>query len=206
MSIKRRLLLATSISILAIFVLFGSVACKGVTLKLPNLPGIGKSSQANSIGDLQRQIAGVGLVTIELTYPAGQSPKVFTKGWVFGARCLINPGQADQKDISNLVKWSGSGSFEPATGPLSHPSFSGEGSNTIILTVSAGSQSMSTQYNVSAISPANYAHIDSQAWCPADGHGSPGDPHSVKGKITIGSLNVQVDGKPAARVGDTGVH
>jgi len=40
-----------------------------------------------------------GLVALRLTYPAGQSPNVFTTGWEFGASCISN-GQ----DISDTVK------------------------------------------------------------------------------------------------------
>jgi uncharacterized Zn-binding protein involved in type VI secretion len=205
MRMKRRVLFATSIIIAGTIMLSGFGACKGVTLKLPNLPTMGKANQTNSAGDLQRQVAGVGLLTLELTYPAGQSPMVFTRGWVFGARCIVNPGKSDQKDISNLVQWSGSGSFEPAAGRVSHPSFSSEGSNNIILTVSAGGQSISTQYAVSAVSPANYAHVGTTAagLCT---HGCIACPHHVSGPIRTGSPNVLVEGKPAARVGDTGVH
>ncbi|GMV43599.1 MAG: hypothetical protein AMXMBFR64_53150 [Myxococcales bacterium] len=42
--------------------------------------------------------------------------------------------------------------------------------------------------------------------CPADGHGCPGCPHGVQGPATGGSPDVMVNGQPALRVGDPGVH
>ena len=38
-------------------------------------------------------------VNLELTYPVGPSPKVFDSGWVFGARCIVNAGTREEKDI-----------------------------------------------------------------------------------------------------------
>jgi uncharacterized Zn-binding protein involved in type VI secretion len=39
-----------------------------------------------------------------------------------------------------------------------------------------------------------------------DAHGCPGCPHPCKGPAITASANVFVQGKPALRVGDTGVH
>jgi uncharacterized Zn-binding protein involved in type VI secretion len=48
--------------------------------------------------------------------------------------------------------------------------------------------------------------VGDQAQCPADGHGCPGCNHGVIGPATAGSPDVKVNGKPALRVGDPGVH
>jgi uncharacterized Zn-binding protein involved in type VI secretion len=140
-------------------------------------------------------------VLLRLTYPAGRSPNVFTTGWVFGASCT-----AKGEDLSSQVKWSGTGSFSPDTGTLSRPSFSSEGSNTITLSVTVDDKNYSRKFNVNAVSPASYACVGMLAKCPADSHGSPADPLTVVGPITTGSSHVFVNGKPAARVGDRGVH
>jgi uncharacterized Zn-binding protein involved in type VI secretion len=41
---------------------------------------------------------------------------------------------------------------------------------------------------------------------PADSHGCPACPHPCIGPATAGSPDVNVNGKPALRVGDPGVH
>lgn len=41
---------------------------------------------------------------------------------------------------------------------------------------------------------------------PADGHGCPACPHPAKGPCTAGSPDVFVNGLPAARKGDPGIH
>jgi uncharacterized Zn-binding protein involved in type VI secretion len=142
-----------------------------------------------------------GGAVVRLTYPAGRSPMVFTTGWLFGASCTVNG-----KDYSDQVKWSGSGSFSPDTGTRSRPSFSAEGANTITLSVKIGDKDYSRTFNVNAKSPARYACVGMLAKCDADAHGSPADPLTVVGPITTGSSHVLVNGRPAARVGDVGVH
>jgi uncharacterized Zn-binding protein involved in type VI secretion len=140
-------------------------------------------------------------IVLKLTYPAGRSPSVFTSGWVFGAVCTSNG-----KDLSSDVQWSGSGSFSPSTGSMSRPSFSGEGANTITLSVTVAGKNYTTTVNVNAVSPAGYACVGMMANCPADAHGGPVGINNVTGPITTGSSHVFVNGKPAARVGDVGVH
>jgi uncharacterized Zn-binding protein involved in type VI secretion len=140
-------------------------------------------------------------VTLLLTHPVGRSPKVFTTGWVFGARCSY-----EGNDYSDAVKWSGSGSFLPADGSMSRPSFSGEGTNQIVLSVIIDNKSYSKTFSVDAISPAKYACVGMHVYCAADAHGCIACAHPVDGVITTGSPNVFVNGKPAARVGDVGVH
>lgn len=62
------------------------------------------------------------------------------------------------------------------------------------------------EFKVEAVSPANYAYVGCLATCDADAHGCIACPHKVVGLIVSGSPNVFVNGKPAARVGDRGVH
>ncbi|GAB4276972.1 MAG: hypothetical protein Kow0056_07970 [Coriobacteriia bacterium] len=146
-----------------------------------------------------------GDVELALTFPAGASPNVFTTGWVFGARCVAHTDDGDV-DYSDQVKWSGTGSFSPDTGRTSRPAFSGPGTNEIVLTVEVGGKTIERTFSVQAVSPAGYAAVGDIARCPADAHGVPGDPVTVEGPITTGSPNVFVGGRPAARVGDVGVH
>ncbi|MHB1000107.1 MAG: PAAR domain-containing protein [Armatimonadota bacterium] len=138
---------------------------------------------------------------LELTYPAGKSPKVFTTGWVFGARCTVGG-----KDISKQVEWSGTGKFSPAKGAITHPTFSSAGKNTIKLRVKVDGKEVSRSFAITTVSPANYAALGDTVFCPADSHGCAACPHSVTGHIESGSPNVLVRGKPAARVGDNGHH
>lgn len=142
-----------------------------------------------------------GPVKLVLTFPAGRSPKVFTSGWVFGARCTQG-----SSDFSSQVEWSGSASFNPSTGATSRPVFNSDGSNTITLTATVGGKKYTKNFTVNAISPAGFAAVGDLAKVPADSHGCPACPHSCVGPITSGSPNVFVNGKPAARVGDVGVH
>ena len=48
--------------------------------------------------------------------------------------------------------------------------------------------------------------LGDQANCPADVHGKNCCPHNVTGPAVTASPNVFINGKPALRVGDTGVH
>ena len=139
-------------------------------------------------------------VTLELTYPAGKSPKVFTEGWVFGAKCI-----ADGKDISDSVNWSGSGVFHPSVGAISRPVFHVPGENTITLSVIVEGNTTEKTFKITAVSPANYAAIGDQSHCPSDSHGCTACPHITLGPIITGSQTVTVNNKPAARVGDEGI-
>ena len=139
--------------------------------------------------------------SLRLTYPAGYSPKVFTHGWVFGASARLG-----DKDLSESVKWTGTGSFFPDTGPRSRPSFAAPGTNQIVLSVETKKGTRIESFSVEAVSPAGYAHVNSTARCDADAHGCPACPHPVVGEIITGSPLVFVNGLPAARVGDSGIH
>ncbi|NOZ02302.1 MAG: hypothetical protein GXP54_10495 [Deltaproteobacteria bacterium] len=50
------------------------------------------------------------------------------------------------------------------------------------------------------------SRIGDKSRCPADAHGCPGCPHSVIGPAVAGSPNVLINGIPALRVGDPGIH
>jgi uncharacterized Zn-binding protein involved in type VI secretion len=50
------------------------------------------------------------------------------------------------------------------------------------------------------------ARIGDKSSVPVDVHGCPGCPHSCIGPAIAGSPNVNVNGKPAVRVGDPGLH
>lgn len=140
-------------------------------------------------------------VKIQMTYPVGKSPKVFTSGWLFGAKVTANG-----KDISNTVTWSGSGVFSPNRGNISRPKFKKAGTNSIILSVDYAGEHFSKKFTVIAVSPDKYAAVGDMATCPSDSHGCPMCPHSVRGPISQGSSHVLVRGKPAARKGDRGQH
>ena len=48
--------------------------------------------------------------------------------------------------------------------------------------------------------------VGDNALVPADAHGCPACPHPATGPATAGSPNVLVNGMPALRLGDPGVH
>lgn len=48
--------------------------------------------------------------------------------------------------------------------------------------------------------------VGDKAQCPSDAHGCPGCAHSVVGPATAGSTDVTINGKPALRLNDPGVH
>ncbi|RMG16378.1 MAG: hypothetical protein D6731_06275 [Planctomycetota bacterium] len=48
--------------------------------------------------------------------------------------------------------------------------------------------------------------VTDRAFCPACAHGCPACPHPVTGPATAGSPNVFVNGLPAMRLGDSGIH
>jgi uncharacterized Zn-binding protein involved in type VI secretion len=145
-------------------------------------------------------------IDLELTYPVGRSPKVFVRGWVFGARCIVGAGTPAEKDISETVRWSGTGTFAPDVGSQSRPSFNGPGSNIISLTCEHEGAVIKKDFPVEAVSTYKYARQGDAAQVPADAHGCPACPHAAVGPIVAGSSLVLIDGKPAARVGDPGVH
>lgn len=146
------------------------------------------------------------LLLLELTYPVGPSPRVFTEGWTFGARAIRKVAGGSDEDLSSQVKWSGTGTFYPDAGTRSSPLFNGAGANTITLAVQAGGSTTTRDFPIEAVSPAGYARLSDTAFTPADSHGAPGDPLPAAGPITGGSPTVLIKGLPAARAGDPGIH
>ena len=142
-------------------------------------------------------------VELDLLYPVGQSPKVFTRGWVFTASCI---DKSSSEWLSDKVEWSGTGSFQPSTGCWSCPTFNGTGSNIITLSITMGSETVKKDFQIEAVSPENYARVGTLAHCPADSHNCPACPHVVTGPVISGSPTVLINGVPAAREGDPGVH
>lgn len=52
----------------------------------------------------------------------------------------------------------------------------------------------------------NQGRVGDMALCPSDGHGCPACAHPVMGPAVSGSSNVLVNGLPALREGDPGIH
>jgi uncharacterized Zn-binding protein involved in type VI secretion len=50
------------------------------------------------------------------------------------------------------------------------------------------------------------SRLGDKSMVPADAHGCPACPHPANGPAIAGSPNVMVNGMPALRVGDNGVH
>lgn len=199
-NMKKRFFVITALLLLIIPVLSG---CNGIYSEADAWQAIEDYLAGLSEDETEEVVEGDIVkdgVTLLLTHPAGSSPNVFTTGWVFGARCSF-----EGTDYSGAVKWNGSGSFSPAEGSSSRPSFSGSGGNQIVLSVIIDSKKYSKTFNVNAVSPAGYASVGTTATSESDAHGCLACPHKVLGPITIGSPNVFINGKPAARVGDVGV-
>jgi hypothetical protein len=106
-------------------------------------------------------------IALELTYPVGASPKVFATGWVFGAKCVLNPGTQEQQDISNQVRWLGDAVFAPNIGSLSRPTFNKIGENVILLEITVSGKTVREQYTISTVTTTGYACLGDQAQCPA---------------------------------------
>ena len=147
-----------------------------------------------------------GELVPELLFPLGSSPKVFDKGWLFGASFKITGKNDEEVDLSENIQWSGTASFEPDKGPSSRPAFNSIGENKIILTVEHEGKKYSKEYKVSTVPSSLYAHIGSMALCPSDAHGCIACAHTVTGPVITGNGNVLIDGMPVACEGDRGVH
>jgi uncharacterized Zn-binding protein involved in type VI secretion len=147
-------------------------------------------------------------VFLRLTYPAGKSEKVFQAGWIFGAECLVRPISANERpqNLSNNVEWSGTARFSNPKGSQTWPTFNNTGLNTIILAINYNRRRITRTIRLDVVSTQGYATIGSIAFCPADAHGCPACPHPTRGPVIVGSPNVLINGKPAARMGDTGIH
>lgn len=141
-----------------------------------------------------------------LTFPLGKSPKVFDKGWLFGAEFKITDNEGKETDLGDKIEWSGTATFEPSTGTSSRPAFNTIGENKIILTVNHDGKKYSKEYTVSTVDAQLYARVGSVSKCPADAHGGPADPLTVVGAVMTGNGNVLINGLPAACEGDRGMH
>jgi len=146
-------------------------------------------------------------ILLELTFPLGESPKVFDTGWKFGARCILNKGTKSEKDISGSVEWSGTAAFNPSKGAASFPAFKTIGANTIKLKVKLpGGEYFESDFTIIAVDSKEYATKGSLAFCGSDAHNCPSCPHAVSGLVKTGAPDVMINGSPAARKGDGGTH
>ncbi|MCI0472938.1 MAG: PAAR domain-containing protein [Ignavibacteria bacterium] len=146
------------------------------------------------------------IMSLRLIHIAGESPKVFTEGWVFGAEGILFPGSESSYDISKNIRWSGTGKFYPEYGPETRPVFDHPGINTINIECEYNGIKLHKSFVVYAVMPDYYACVGDFVFCHACSHGCPGCPHEVVGTIGNGSSTVKVRGKSAARVGDGGMH
>ena len=147
-----------------------------------------------------------GELVPELLFPLGKSPKVFDKGWLFGASFKITGKDNEEIDLTDQIVWSGSGSFEPDKGASCRPVFNSVGENKIILTAEYEGKKYSKEYKVITVDANRYARIGSLAKCMADAHSSPADPFTVVGPVMTGNANVLINGLPVACEGDRGRH
>lgn len=142
----------------------------------------------------------------ELGFPAGKSPKVFDKGWVFSASFSLLDDNGKFTDLSDEVEWSGTATFNPSKGKLSRPVFTAPGKNKITLSVTYNGKKYKGEYEVEAVSHLLYGHTGSYAQCLADAHSCPACPHPVIGTVLTGSALILAGDLPAARLGDAGIH
>jgi len=146
-------------------------------------------------------------IHLSLTYPAGNSPKVFTTGWVFGARCIVNTADRRELNLSGSVFWKGTGTFRPERGIMNWPTFNKNGTNQITLYFKDKERVVFEKtFTVETVDPKGYARLNDIAQGVPHSHGCPACPHHVVGPIIQGSDKVLVGGIPVARVGDMGVH
>lgn len=142
-----------------------------------------------------------GEIVPELLFPLGNSPKVFDKGWKFGASFISNDG----KDLSENIQWSGTATFKPNKGPMSSPVFNNTGTNKIKLSVSDDKgNKYEKEYEIQVVAASNYAHTGCYSICRSDSHGCPGCAHSTAGFITGSASEVTINGLPVAVAGDHG--
>lgn len=147
-------------------------------------------------------------VSLGLTHPAGPSPKILNEGWVFGARCTVED-DSGVHDYSDSVQWSfsGDGAGTPEVGAICRPRWAGPGDAWIKLSVAVDGAVVEKVFPVVTVNYSDYAAVGYLgARIPACAHGCPACPHDAKGPLITGSPTVTVMGKPAGRVGDTGVH
>lgn len=145
-------------------------------------------------------------VELMFLFPAGTSPKVFQNGWLYGAKCILTKEDGSKEDVSDQVEWGGSASFSSPVGNRTRTYFDSVGSNSMTITYQSGEEVYSKTLNVTTVSERSYARVGGISQADADAHGCPACAHPVKGPIISGSPTIYINGKPAARVGDKGVH
>lgn len=139
---------------------------------------------------------------LKIASAVGRSPKVLTQ-WQF----KINLWKAlGERARTATVRWSGSGTFEPKGRDRASVTFHEPGANVVKAVVKAGGETLKAKLQVEAKDAALYARVGSKAECAADAHGCPACPHVVVGPVQSGSPEILLDGKPAARVDDFGIH
>ena len=151
-------------------------------------------------------------VSLEFTYPVGQSPKIFTEGWALGAKATLAMPDGTRKDVSDSVVWSGDATFSPSKGSLTKPSFNrasrlDDGPRQVTISVEAEGVKASATQTFQTVNPRKgYARLNDKVFAPALADGSPGAPYPATGVIASGSSTVLIGGVPAARLGDVGYH
>ncbi len=151
-------------------------------------------------------------IKIEFTYPVGQSSKIFTEGWVLGAKATATLADGRTQDISDSVTWTGDASFNPPKGKQTMPAFTrasrlDDGSRKVTITVEFQGDKATATQSFETVNPRKgYARVGDTVFAPAVGGGSPAGPFSVTGKIVTGSPTILIGGVSAARVGDNGIH
>jgi len=165
--------------------------------------------QARGDGEQNREKNAdlVSSVTLELTFPAGQSPKVFARGWLFGARCSVMwKNTSTRTDCTDEVRWFGTGRFSPETGGRSRPEFNTPGPNEIVLSADLYGEHYEQKFAVTAVAQEGYAKVGDLMFCnDALAHGIKGPAYSLPGVVTTGSDLIRIGPNPAARKGDIGV-
>jgi len=148
-------------------------------------------------------LRSIPAISINMIYVTGYSPSVFDKGWVFSASGVDN---ITGIDVSDKIEWRGTFESIKKDGVNVYPVFKNLGPNEITLICMFNGNKTERTYRFNIVNSDMYAAVGDIARCQEDSHGCPGCPHTVKGPITTGSPTVKVRNKPAARMGDTGVH
>ena len=148
-------------------------------------------------------------VRVEFTYPAGESPRIFTDGWLLGAKATVSLPDGTVLDISDAVVWTGDAAFTPANGSLTRPGFNrasrmDEGPREVTITAEYQGKRATASRTFETVNPRrDYARVDDKV-SGSVSHGDPGSPWGVTGQIVSGSPTVLIGDIPAARVADVG--
>lgn len=148
-------------------------------------------------------------VRVEFTYPAGESPRVFTDGWVLGAKATLSLPDGKVLDLSDTVAWTGEATFSPPKGSRTRPAFNlasrlDEGPRKVTIAVEYQGERATASLVFETVNPRRgYARVGDQVFGIVS-HGDPGSPWSPTGGIVSGSPTVLIGDLPAARVADIG--